>query len=127
MTLKSTEWNQYSTAAFTDKYPQYQLGWFPDYPDADDYAASFYAPASFLNIHYDNPEIDKLLAEEKASTDDATREAAFAEIQKIGAQDVPIIPIWQGQQVAAVRDGINGVEDTFDPAFIFRFWLIGKG
>jgi hypothetical protein len=28
--------------------------------------------------------------------------------------------------VAAVRDGINGVEETFDPSFIFRFWLISK-
>ena len=47
VTLKSTEWNQYSEAAFTDKYPQYQLGWFPDYPDADDYVGNFYSrPAS---------------------------------------------------------------------------------
>ena len=32
VTLKSTEWNQYDTDAFTNKYPAYQLGWFPDYP-----------------------------------------------------------------------------------------------
>ena len=44
VTLKSTEWNQYSTAAFTDKYPTYQLGWFPDYPDADDYTVAVLPP-----------------------------------------------------------------------------------
>jgi peptide/nickel transport system substrate-binding protein len=126
VTLKSTEWNQYSTAAFTDKYPQYQLGWFPDYPDADDYTASFYAPDAFLNIHYDNPEMNKLLAEEKASDDPAVRQKAFDRIQQIGAEDAPTIPIWQADQVAAVRDGVNGVEETFDPSFIFRFWLITK-
>ena len=126
VTLKDTEWTQYSTAAFTDKYPEYQLGWFPDYPDADDYAASFYSKTSFLNIHYSNPEMEKLLAQEKASTDQAVRAKAFTRIQQIGAQDVPTIPIWQGDQVAAVRDGINGVQDTFDPAFIFRYWLISK-
>jgi peptide/nickel transport system substrate-binding protein len=32
VTLKSTEWNQYDEAALTDKYPQFQFGWFPDYP-----------------------------------------------------------------------------------------------
>jgi peptide/nickel transport system substrate-binding protein len=37
-----------------------------------------------------------------------------------------MIPIWQGKQVAAVRDGVTGVEETFDPSFIFRFWLISK-
>jgi peptide/nickel transport system substrate-binding protein len=126
VTLKSTEWNQYSEAAFTDKYPTYQLGWFPDYPDPDDYVGNFLSKTSFLNIHYDNPEIQKLLAEEKASTDDAVRQKAFERIQQISAEDAPNIPIWEGDQVAGVRDGVNGVEDTFDPAFIFRFWLITK-
>jgi peptide/nickel transport system substrate-binding protein len=126
VTLKSTEWNQYSEAAFTDKYPQYQLGWFPDYPDPDDYVGNFLSNTSFLNIHYDNPEVQKQLAIEKASTDDATRQAAFDKIQQISAEEAPNIPIWEGDQVAAVRDGVNGVEDTFDPAFIFRFWLITK-
>ena len=69
VTLKSTEWNQYDEAALTDKYPQFEFGWFPDYPDADDYAATFWATTSFLNDHYSNPKIDKLLAEEQATTD----------------------------------------------------------
>jgi len=126
VTLKSTEWNQYSTAAFTDKYPVYQLGWFPDYPDADDYTASFYSKDSFLNAHYSNPEMEKLLAQEKASTNDAERSKAFSQIQDIGAKDVPTIPVWQGKQEAAAQDDIHGIEETFDPSFIFRYWLISK-
>ena len=126
VTLESTEWNQYSEAAFTDKYPTYQLGWFPDYPDPDDYVGNFLSKTSFLNIHYDNAEVNKLLAEEKASTDDAVRQKAFERIQEISAEEAPNIPIWEGDQVGAVVDGVEGVEDTFDPAFIFRFWLITK-
>jgi peptide/nickel transport system substrate-binding protein len=126
VTLKSTEWNQYSTAAFTDKYPQYQLGWFPDYPDADDYVGNFYSDTSFLNIHYENPEMTKQLAAEKATTDEAERQEAFDRVQEIGAEDVPTIPIWQADQVAGVQDGITGVEETFDPSFIFRFWLLSQ-
>jgi peptide/nickel transport system substrate-binding protein len=126
VTLKSTEWNQYSEAAFTDKYPQYQLGWFPDYPDADDYTSPFYSKDSFLNHHYSNPEMERLLAEEKATTDEAERTDAFERIQQIGAEDAPTIPYFQADQVAAVQDGVEGVEDTFDPSFIFRFWLITK-
>jgi peptide/nickel transport system substrate-binding protein len=127
VTLKSTEWNQYSTAAFTDKYPVYQLGWFPDYPDADDYTASFYSKDSFLNDHYSNPEMEKLLAQEKATTNESQRAKAFSQIQDLGAKDAPTIPIWQGKQVAAAQDDIHGIELTFDPSFIFRYWLITKG
>ncbi len=97
VTLKSTEWTQYSTAAFTNKYPLYQLGWFPDYPDADDYTASFYSKDSFLNIGYNDPQMEKLLADEKASTDTAQRQKDFDQIQKIGAEQVPMIPIWQAR------------------------------
>jgi peptide/nickel transport system substrate-binding protein len=126
VTLKSTEWNQYSEAAFTDKYPQFQLGWFPDYPDPDDYVGNFLSKTSFLNIHFDNAEVNKQLAIEKASTDDATRQAAFEKIQEISAEEAPNIPIWEGDQVGAAVDGVEGLEDTFDPSFIFRWWLITK-
>jgi len=126
VTLESTEWNQYSEAAFTDKYPVYQLGWFPDYPDADNYTSSFYSKDSFLNLHYENAEMEKLLAEEKASTEDSEREAAFAEIQTIGAEDAPTVPYIELSQVAVAQDGVAGVEDTLDPSYIFRLWLISK-
>jgi peptide/nickel transport system substrate-binding protein len=126
VTLQNTEWNQYSEAAFTDKYPQYQLGWFPDYPDADDYSSPFYAKDSFLNHHYSNPEMTRLLTQERSTTDDAQRAQAFERIQQIGAEDAPVIPYFQADQVAAVQDGVDGVEETFDPSFIFRFWLITK-
>ena len=126
VTLKSTEWDQYSEAAFTDKYPIYQLGWFPDYTDPDNYTSPFYSKDSFLNIHYNNPAMEKLLARQKASTDPAERETIFQQIQAIAAEDVPIIPIWQGSQIAAVREGVTGVEDTFDPSFQFRYSLISK-
>jgi peptide/nickel transport system substrate-binding protein len=126
VTLKSSEWTQYSEAALTDKYPQFQLGFFPDYPEPDDYASNLWGSQAFLNDHYSNAKVDKLLAEEKATTNTATRQKAFTEIQKIAAADAPTIPIWQGGQVAAVRDNIHGVEETFDPAFLFRFWVITK-
>ena len=127
VTLESTEWNQYSEAAFTDKYPTYQLGWFPDYPDADNYTSPFYSKDSFLNLHYENPGMEKLLAEEKASTEDAAREQAFAGIQEIGAEDVPTLPYIELDQIAVTVDGVEGVADTLDPSYIFRYWLVSKG
>src|SRR5204862_516879 len=80
LSLKTTEWNQYDQAALTNKYPQFQFGWFPDYPDADDYTQPFYAKTTFLNNGYSNPQQDKLIAQEEATTNDATRAKAFTQI-----------------------------------------------
>ena len=66
------------------------------------------------------------LDEELATDDAAAREEAFGKVQDIEAEDVPLIPLWEGKQVAAIRDGVEGVEKTFDPAFLFRFWLVTK-
>jgi peptide/nickel transport system substrate-binding protein len=70
--------------------------------------------------------VDQLISKEQASTSDTERNQTFAQMQTLLAQDVPLIPIWQGGQVAAVRDGVTGVAGTLDPAYDFRFWLVGK-
>src|SRR3954453_20722975 len=81
VSLKSTEGNQYGQAALTDKSPGFEFGWYPDYPDADDYTAPFWGTESFLNDHYSNPEIDKQLKIEQASTNSDERSKAFEQIQ----------------------------------------------
>ena len=52
--LQSTEWVQYSEDRTADVYPAYQLGWFPDYSDADNYLTPFFLKENFLGNHYDN-------------------------------------------------------------------------
>ncbi|MGH3321016.1 MAG: ABC transporter substrate-binding protein [Streptosporangiaceae bacterium] len=127
VTLKSAEWDQYNEAALSDQYPAFQLGWFPDYPDSDDYVAPFYGTKTmFLNNHYSNDAVDKAISKERASTKQSVRNAAFEKIQKIGAKDAPLIPLWQGKQIAVKRKGVTGVEKTLDPSYTFRYWLIGK-
>ncbi len=131
VTLQSAEWSTYNVAITKDEYGIGQLGWFPDYPNADDYTAPFYidcsaATPNFPNNHYCNPAMEKLIAQEEATTDQAKRNAIFAQIQTIAAQDPVYIPVWQGGQVAAVGSNVTGVPSTFDPSYTFRFWLIGK-
>lgn len=125
--LHSAEWATYTGAYPTDQYQAFQLGWFPDYPDSDDYVAPFYGTStSFLNDHFSNKQIDKAINTERGSTDQATRNAAFEKIQKIGAEQAPLIPIWQGKQIAVQRKGVTGVKSTLDASYTFRYWLIGK-
>ena len=70
--------------------------------------------------------VNDALDKELASEDEAERTEAFGVVQDDEAKDVPLIPLWEGKQIAAIRDGVEGVEKTFDPAFQFRFWLVTK-
>jgi peptide/nickel transport system substrate-binding protein len=126
VTLKSTEWEQYQTLYKEGAYDLFHLGWFPDYPDTDDYLSVFLVDGGFFQNGYTNAEVNQLVADEQGTDDQAAREDAFGKLQDITARDVPLIPSWVGPNVGVYGAGIEGVEDTLDPAFIFRFWLVSK-
>jgi peptide/nickel transport system substrate-binding protein len=124
--LKSTEWEQYQTISKEGAYDIWILGWFPDYPDADDYLSPFMVDGGFFENGYSNPEVNQLIAHEQATDDQTVREADVGKLQDIAARDVPFVPSWVGPNIGVYGAGIKGVEDTLDPSFIFRFWLVTK-
>jgi len=126
VTLKSTEWEQYQTIYKQGAYDLFMLGWFPDYPDTDDYLSPFMVDGGFFQNGYTNPDANQLVADEQATSDQAKRETAFGQLQDLAAHDVPFIPSWVGQNTGVYGAGMKGVEDTLDPSFIFRFWLVSK-
>lgn len=124
--LHSAEWDQYGKARTSDQYQAYQLGWFPDYPDADDYIASFFGPSSTLKSHFNNPQVGTDIQAERGATDQAQRNKAIADSQNVTADQVPTIPLYQGKQIAVQRNNVSGVQETLDPSYTFRYWDIGK-
>lgn len=126
VTLKSAEWATYSKTLGT-QYNAFQLGWFPDYPDAEDYLVPFYGTTSdFLSNGYSNAKMDAVLAKEKAARTTKERLDYIRQAQQIAAEDVPIIPYWQGAMIAVSRLDVHGIQSTLDPSFIMRFWLLSK-
>lgn len=134
--LQSTEWTTYNAERVKDAYAIYQLGWFPDFPDADTYLTPFLIEGNFVGAHYcdkgetdrpcDQDDILKWVTQEQTQGGDARIEA-IEEIQKISAQGImPTLPLLQGKQIAVAGKDVTGVADTLDAAFQFRFWVIGK-
>ena len=123
--LKSTEWVTYQKQRVTD-YPAYQLGWFPDYSDADNYLSPFFAKDNFLSNNYDNPEVDKLIADQRGMTDAAERTAAIEKLQSMVAEDLSTLPLLQGAQVAVAGKDVKDVDKTLDASFKFRLGVLSK-
>ncbi|MHC5796007.1 ABC transporter substrate-binding protein [Lacisediminihabitans sp. FW035] len=122
--LQSTEWVTYSKDRTKDAYPEYQLGWFPDYSDADNYLSPFFAKDNFLANHYDNAEVDSLIKAQAVETDKDKRTKDIETIQDKVAADLSTVPLLQGAQVAVAGTKVSGV--TLDASFKFRFGTLSK-
>lgn len=124
--VQSAEWTQYQNLYKEGAYDLFQLGWFPDFLDADNYLSPFLVDGGFYANNYSSERVNKLIAEEQATSDPEKRQKIIEELQRIVAEDVPVVPSWVGKNVAVVGPGMSGVEETLDPSFIFRFWNVTK-
>jgi peptide/nickel transport system substrate-binding protein len=125
ITLKSAEWAGYVNTLGTTK-GVFQLGWFPDYVDGEDYINPFYPKGQFLSNGYSNRKMNKLALKEEAAKTQKKRLAIIKQEQMLAAKTVPIIPYWQNHMVAVARKNVKGVPSTLDPTYIMRFWLLSK-
>ncbi|WP_232676897.1 ABC transporter substrate-binding protein [Nocardioides sp. R-C-SC26] len=126
VTLADAEWEEYQNLYKEGAYDLHMLGWYPDFLDADNYLTPFVRDGGFFANGYSSDEVNTLLDAELGETDTAAREEIFGELQDIVAEDVPVIPSWNGRNVAVATDQMEGVADTLDPTYIFRFWMISK-
>ena len=138
--IQGKPWTTYSKERVNDTYSIFQLGWFPDYVDGDNYLSPFLTEDNFVHAHYcdkssggasgdrpcDADGVLPLLTQEETKSG-SDRSAAFQQIQeKLATGTMPFLPLLSGKQVAVTRDNITGVQETLDPTYQFRFWLFGK-
>lgn len=124
--LQSTEWVTYNKDRTKDVYPVYQLGWFPDYSDADNYLTPFFVPGNFLKNHYENPAVTDLISKQLTTVDKAEREKVIGEAQTAVAKDLSTLPLLQGAQLMVAGKDIKGVDQTLDASFKTRLGVISK-
>lgn len=122
--MESAPWEEYQNLYKQNAYDLFILGWYPDILDSDNYLTPFLRDGGFYGNNYHSEEVNDLLSEELAETDDDARNDIIEELQDITAEDVPLIPSWIGKNVAVIRDGVEGVEETLDPTYIFRMWMV---
>lgn len=82
--------------------------WNPDYPDPSDlvlsqYPSSHAVPNQYNLSNYKNPEVDKMIDEELASTDPAERVKLLTSILQTVAKDVPNVNLYWPSTLMAIR------------------------
>ncbi|WP_455354738.1 ABC transporter substrate-binding protein [Streptomyces sp. SYSU K217416] len=126
--VKSVEFEQYEKDIAAGKYGVYLKGWIPDYPDPDNFTQPFFGEGNVLSNNYENDTItEEIIPATSAMSDRAATEQAFGRLQDLVAEELPILPLWQGKQYAVARENVTGLQWSLDASTVFRFWEISKG
>lgn len=128
ISVQGTPWAEYRPAQLRGDYAVYGMGWFPDFPDPDNFMAPFLDRNNFLNSPYRSVRAQKtLIPQSRRETDRSASAKAFQQLQDIVADDVPVLPIWQGKQYVASRDDLTGVEWAVNSSAELQLWELGDG
>lgn len=126
--IEGTQWDEYRRTAKAGEYEVYGYGWFPDFPDADNYVGPFFEKDNFLSLAYVNQEIrSKLLPKSRKETNRAATADELGRVQDITADEVPLLPLWQGKQYIAARDDITGLEWALNSSSSLQMWELARG
>ncbi|MGP2442995.1 ABC transporter substrate-binding protein [Streptomyces sp. JW3] len=126
--IKGTPWEEYRPAQQEHAYDVFGMGWFPDFPDADSFIAPFLDKGNTLFLPYSNSRIiNTLIPESRREADRLSAADSLTEIQNIVAEDVPLLPLWQGKQYVATRDDITGTAYVLNSASSLQLWELGRG
>lgn len=125
--FKSLAFEQYEERIAAGELGVYVKGWVPDYPDPDNFTQPFFGEDNVLQNGYVNNDItNRIIPGTAAQAERGTTEKDFDELQDKVAEDLPILPLWQGKQYAVAYGNITGLEWTLDASTVFRFWEISK-
>ncbi|MFB9463233.1 ABC transporter substrate-binding protein [Streptomyces cinereospinus] len=126
--IQGTPWDTFVPAERDGQYDVFGMGWFPDFPDADSFVAPFLDKDNFLKSPYANSEIrNTLIPESRREADRLAASESLNRIQDIVAEDVPVLPLWQGKQYVAARDDITGVAYALNSSSTLQLWELGRG
>ncbi|MFI8434538.1 ABC transporter substrate-binding protein [Streptomyces sp. NPDC079020] len=121
--MKSVPFDEYEKGIAEGKYGVYVKGWVPDYPDPDNFTQPFFGEGNVLSNNYENKEItDKIIPQTSSMTDRANTRQEYMKLQDIVAQQLPMLPLWQGKQYAVAHEDIRGLQNCLDTSTVFRFW-----
>jgi peptide/nickel transport system substrate-binding protein len=126
--IQGHPWDTFRPAEQKGQYDVYGMGWFPDFPDADNFLAPFLDKGNFLGSPYSNSTIQHtLIPQSRRDADRLSASDSLTQIQDDVAEDVPVLPLWQGKQYVAARDDITGVSYALNSSSTLQLWELGRG
>lgn len=115
--IRSYEWATFYNDVRRGNFELYALAWV-GVRDPDVYYRIFHSsmqpPAGTNRGAYANPEMDALLTAARATQDGAERRRLYGAVQRLAAEDLPVVPLWWAENVVVKSRALTGFRPSPD-------------
>jgi peptide/nickel transport system substrate-binding protein len=119
------EWTSFQKGYAKGEFDAYTVGWVPDFPDPDNFIQPLIGANSSLHSGYRDPHVDSLIESTQQYSERARASADFRSLQKVVADDVPLLPLWQKKNYVLSSVDVTGSQYLSDGTGIWRLWELG--
>jgi peptide/nickel transport system substrate-binding protein len=126
MEIRSNEFATFFSDIVNGQFQMYSLRWIGANNDPDMLNAVFHSkmvpPNGFNRGHYSNPRVDDLIESSRRETDQEKRKAAYQEIQRIVAEELPYLSMFYVDNVCVYNKRVEDVHlsPTGDYDFLMK-------
>lgn len=120
--LQTQNWAEYVDSFVAgESFPMFILGWFPDFVDPENWLTPFGSCTASPDqgAFYCNEEMDQLLLQAGSTTDEVKREALYAQIGELWAEEIPTLPLFWEPEFITDR-GVDGI--AIGAPFEFQYY-----
>ncbi|MET9687821.1 ABC transporter substrate-binding protein [Streptomyces sp. NPDC006514] len=123
VTVKPVDvWSDFQKAYAAGEFDAYTIGWIADFPDADNFLAPLVGADSSMNNGFSDKQVDELITRTQSHAERSEAAAEFRDLQKLVAQQAPMVPIWQKKDYVMSREDVTGAQYLSDGTGVWRLW-----
>ncbi len=108
VTLENQEWKTYLSSKDTGNFEVARAGWCGDYNEASTFLTLMTSENTSGGQHWGSKEYDAIIDKAIHSTSEQERKALYLEAEKLMAQEMPIVPIYQYVKTRLLNPHVGG-------------------
>ncbi|MEU6622511.1 ABC transporter substrate-binding protein [Streptomyces litmocidini] len=125
---EESDWVKYQKRQKSGEFDAYVLQWSPDFPDPDTFVQPLVGSGNVLHNGYASAEIDASIEAAQRFVDRGRSVERFRAIQRVVAEEVPLVPLWQKKSYVVTRPAITGGHYLVaGDNGVWRLWELGRG
>ncbi|WP_260867826.1 ABC transporter substrate-binding protein [Streptomyces sp. SAJ15] len=126
VSLERREWEAFQEDFARGRFDAFLISWIADFPDPDTFTTPLVGPESAFHNGYREARVNRLIRATQFESERSRTVVDFRTIQRIVADDVPMVPLWQKKDTVLSTNSIAGTQYLADATGMWRLWKLRR-